>query len=292
MKNKKQPNIKHTINYIRTQFEKENYKLIEQEYVGAHTKMAYVCLNGHKHKINWANWSQGKRCPYCYGNVKLTLEFLKKEFDKDGYVLLSRHYIGNKQKLDYICPNGHKHGMEWVSWKNGHRCPTCAGNVPYKIEFIKEEFEKEGYKLLTDFYANSKQKLDYICPADHLSSISFTGWRLGQRCNTCAHIKMSAAGHWNWQGGISCEPYCQDWTRAYKEYIKERDGYKCLNPYCNSKNPNDLTVHHIDYNKKACGPENLITVCRSCNAKANYDRDWHTMWYQIIINKRYSENHV
>ncbi len=32
---------------------------------------------------------------------------------------------------------------------------------------------------------------------------------------------LSGDKHWNWKGGISCEPYCQDWTKEYKEYIKE-----------------------------------------------------------------------
>ena len=72
-----------------------------------------------------------------------------------------------------------------------------------------------------------------------------------------------------------------------KEFIKERDGYKGLNPYCSSKNPDDLTIHHIDYNKKNCDPSNLITVCRSCNSAANSDREWHTSWYQALMHMRY-----
>jgi hypothetical protein len=91
----------------------------------------------------------------------------------------------------------------------------------------------------------------------------------------------------NWKGGISCEPYCDAWAdKEYKESIKERDNYVCQNPDCwhNSKR---LCIHHIDYNKKNCKPGNLITVCTSCNARANFDRDWHQSWYQSIINKRY-----
>jgi hypothetical protein len=93
--------------------------------------------------------------------------------------------------------------------------------------------------------------------------------------------------HWNWKGGISCEPYCEQWSdKEYKESIKERDGYKCLNPECD-KNNHILCIHHIDYNKKNCHPLNLITVCISCNAKANYNRKWHKSWYQAIIERRY-----
>lgn len=70
--------------------------------------------------------------------------------------------------------------------------------------------------------------------------------------------------------------------------ILERDAYVCLNTYCTSKAPNDLTIHHIDYNKKNCHPSNLITVCRSCNGRANKDRRWYKAWYQAIMYRRYS----
>jgi len=89
-----------------------------------------------------------------------------------------------------------------------------------------------------------------------------------------------------WKGGISTEPYCCVWTKEYKEEIKERDGYKCLNPMCNH-NSKRLAVHHIDYNKKNCHPKNLISICTSCNSKANIDREWHTSFYQEIIRRIY-----
>ena len=61
----------------------------------------------------------------------------------------------------------------------------------------------------------------------------------------------------------------------------------CLNPYC-SKEHNVLTLHHIDYNKNNCGPDNLITLCNSCNSQANKDRGWHKAWYQAILKNRYN----
>lgn len=90
-----------------------------------------------------------------------------------------------------------------------------------------------------------------------------------------------------WRGGISIEPYCDQWVdKDYKESIKKRDGYICLNPEC-SKITKILNIHHIDYNKKNCHPLNLITLCVSCNAKANKDRSWHKSWYKAIIDNRY-----
>ena len=90
--------------------------------------------------------------------------------------------------------------------------------------------------------------------------------------------------HPNWKGGISYEPYSPEWTDKLKKSIKERDGNKCKNPEC-SKKINQLVVHHIDYNKKNCTPENLITLCNSCNAKANYNRDFHQAFYQKLMKK-------
>ena len=90
-----------------------------------------------------------------------------------------------------------------------------------------------------------------------------------------------------WKGGISYEPYCEQWLdQDYKKSIKERDEYRCLNPECN-KTCKILSIHHIDYNKKNCHPSNLITVCLSCNSKANKNRNWHTSWYKAILYRRY-----
>jgi len=100
------------------------------------------------------------------------------------------------------------------------------------------------------------------------------------------HADFSGKNHPNWKGGTSIEPYCEIWgDKKYKNSIKERDGNVCLNPYC-SGITEDLRVHHIDYNKKNCHPLNLITVCISCNSKANKDREWHNLWYKTIIFRR------
>ncbi len=123
-------------------------------------------------------------------------------------------------------------------------------------------------------------------------------WKCLCDCGKVTNVHTAAllSGHTNscgcfhfdriWRGGKSYDPYCQDWTKEYKEFIKNRDGNKCLNPCCWKKDK-ILSVHHIDYNKKNCKSINLITVCRSCNSRANTDRDWHTSWYNTIMYRRY-----
>lgn len=93
----------------------------------------------------------------------------------------------------------------------------------------------------------------------------------------------------NWREGISCEPYCDIWLdQGYKQSIKDRDNNECQNPDCR-KNCNHMTLclHHINYNKKDCPPKNLITLCISCNARANFNREICTDFYQNIMSEKY-----
>lgn len=102
-------------------------------------------------------------------------------------------------------------------------------------------------------------------------------------------LKISGKNNANWKGGIACSPYCDVWLdKEYKQSIRDRDNNKCQNPNCLTKHYDRLLdIHHIDYIKKNCVPKNLITLCRSCNIKANKNRKQHTKFYQKIIEQKY-----
>ena len=81
----------------------------------------------------------------------------------------------------------------------------------------------------------------------------------------------------NWADGKSFEPYTIDWTETLKRSIRERDNYICqlCSQYGN-------VVHHKNYDKKNCCSENLITLCRKCNVKVNFNRKY---WENYFNNK-------
>ncbi len=276
-----------TYKFIESQFKKEGYKLLENSYIHSTIKMKYKCPNDHIHFIRWGDWQQGHRCPYCADRPPIDINFIKEKFEEEGYKLLTEEYINSKQKLNYVCPKGHKHNISWNNWKKGFRCSHCSNKIKKTIRIIKQKFKKENYVLLTTEYKNNKQKLEYICPVGHIGYITWNNWKTGARCFKCSYVVRSGSIHYNWKGGISCEPYCDVWLdKDFKQSIKERDGYQCLNPNCWGTSKR-LTIHHIDYNKKNCDPSNLITLCASCNVRANKDRKWHKSWYNAILNKRY-----
>ena len=61
------------------------------------------------------------------GKKQLEIEFIRSEFEKEDYVLLTKDYKNCSQRLEYICPKGHEHVISWDNWKAGHRCTYCAG---------------------------------------------------------------------------------------------------------------------------------------------------------------------
>ena len=95
----------------------------------------------------------------------------------------------------------------------------------------------------------------------------------------------------NWQDGKSFEPYSIDWTESLKELTRERDTYTCQ--LCKKIQQEELislgqklSVHHIDYDKQNCHPDNLITLCHSCNVKVNSNRDYFTEFFRKLLKPR------
>lgn len=52
-------------------------------------------------------------------------------------------------------------------------------------EEVKEYFEKEKCKLLSETYQNNRQKLKYVCICGRESEITFDSFKQGQRCKDC-----------------------------------------------------------------------------------------------------------
>jgi hypothetical protein len=97
--------------------------------------------------------------------------------------------------------------------------------------------------------------------------------------------QMAGEKHFNWKGGVSRLPYSIDWTITLKRSIRERDKYMCR--ICGEPQGDiSLDVHHIDYNKENCNPDNLVTLCKSCHTKTNFNRDsWKEYFNKLLNNK-------
>ncbi len=92
--------------------------------------------------------------------------------------------------------------------------------------------------------------------------------------------------HHRWLGGLKSQEYGINWSNKLKRIIRKRDNYICQNKDCNciqNENGRKLDVHHIDYDKKNCIEENLISLCISCHMKSNTNREY---WVEYFKNMR------
>jgi hypothetical protein len=125
---------------------------------------------------------------------------------------------------------------------------------------------EETRKKISDILRGKKRK---PLTKEHRKNISIgnTGKHSGKNCNF-------------WINGKYSKKYSVDWTKTLKRSIRERDNYTCQ--LCGEKQEDKVFhIHHIDYDKLNCNPNNLVTLCHSCHSKTNYNRAY---WKQVFIN--------
>jgi len=64
------------------------------------------------------------------------------------------------------------------------------GKKKLTYEYVKEEIEKERYKLLSNEYINAKTKLELECPKGHKYEVKWNKWQQGTRCPICANNQL------------------------------------------------------------------------------------------------------
>jgi hypothetical protein len=159
-------------------------------------------------------------------------------------------------------------GKELSSNPNAERCHLCAN--------IKMNKDKTYEEIMGIVKAKTRKKK---------LSQSNTGYE-----HTKESKRLISLGH----GGTGI-PYEDNlYSLSFfniRESIRDRDGHECQN--CNKSEEQEiidfyrkLSIHHIDYNKMNCLPENLITLCTSCNIKANYNKDYWFVYYTYIMENK------
>ena len=159
----------------------------------------------------------------------------------------------------------------------GDKNPTKRPEIRKKIS----EAIKERYSLNEELKRKLRERMKEQMKGNKL--------RLGKKFSQESILKMKLAKignkNSNWKGGKSFGPYPTDWRDDLKESIRKRDGYVCQ--LCGIHQDElkgfhkKLDIHHIDYNKDNLNPDNLITLCRTCHIKTNFNREY---WIKYFYN--------
>jgi very-short-patch-repair endonuclease len=184
--------------------ENSDCKLISKEYKGVNYDIELLCgCREHTFITTFKRFRYGvTKCGFCKGKVNWSYDLVKKEFEKRGYKLLTKSYKNNKQLLEYICSKHKSKGVLKINLHDlmdGHGCRYCGyekmvSKQKLNYKFVKKEFEKAGYLLISTEYTSNSDKLKYICKKhpDEIQEGTYNNLKnYGNICRYCRYEKSA-----------------------------------------------------------------------------------------------------
>lgn len=176
-----------------------------------------------------------------------------------------------------------------------NRGSFCKGRKPWnygKKYSFSEEAKKNISKGMMGRFVSEKTK--------EKQRISMTGKKLSDShkidcsCSFCEVKRGDAIGkkHPAFKENKAKTEYSKEWTSDLRNSIRIRDNFTCQHCGTHQKQLKSiLSVHHIDYNKKNCQENNLISLCKKCHGRTNSLRTYWEPCFEIlfILNKKYDD---
>lgn len=249
----------HTIEKIKEEFAAKQYTLLANEYINPETKMDYICPihPNEKNSINYSNFKKGHGCVYCARETtknkqKHSIEFVRKEFENRGYVLLENQYINNKTPMKFQCakhPNEELY-ISYADFLKVQGCKYCgyqsmADQRRLPFEKVKKAFEDKGLILLDGKYKDNNTKMKYKCPKhpDKEQYITYGNLFAGQGCPMCSRENLRGENNHLWKGGVSeLNNYLRQYLDSWKLKSFKKYDYTC---FVTGQRGTNLEIHHV-----------------------------------------------
>lgn len=248
------------------------------EFLGGHIRQSHpISLEDYYNKF--INPNCNSTCPVCGDKLKfryLTTGYSKYCSHKCYSINLNGHSsskAGKKQlecwevRICSICGEGF--------WCYGHSSKKVCSNICKRkwLSKIRSLKIKKQCSWCNNYFLVSPSKSN----TRFCSLICYYDW-----AKETGSIRYGE-NHPSWIDGKSFEPYTPEFNNKLKEKIRKRDKYVCQECGMTQKELEyTLHVHHIDYDKKNCSENNLISLCNSCHVQTNYSRE---DWIEYFKNK-------
>ncbi len=170
------------------------------------------------------------------------------------------------------------------SWRY---CIDCKKRLPYG----SDKNTKRCRKCFYNWYRKENRpnwkggKVKCIDCGDETSN------RKAKRCFSCYKKYSVGKNAPNYIDGSSERKYPKEFNNKLKAKIRKRDNYQCQN--CDMIDEehiiiygSHIEVHHIDYDKENSNEENLVTLCKQCNLRANYNHSYWIVNYTSMVERK------
>lgn len=175
-----QPEAKEKMkNRLKKQWQDIGYRKKMTNSLSKGCKKAWDKDDGTRRKLVSENTSKGLKKKWQDPEFKKQQSKIQKEIQNRKQV---KDKKGKTLKKLWNDPIYRKKNIESRKGKPAHN------KHPY--EYIKEFFEKHGYKLLSKKYKNANTKLKVKCPDNHIIKISYGNLREGHGCPFCSKSKQ------------------------------------------------------------------------------------------------------
>lgn len=185
---------------------------------------------------------------------------------------MSYRMVSKKYNID------HKTVRNWVI-RSGNKIRTKE--EAFKLESKRTKGQRRSPK--SEF---KKGRITWNKNTKGIMKVNKGSFKKGEHQSSNTEFKKGKY-HPSYIDGRSHEKYPQEFNNKLRKQIRERDKFICQNCTMVEKEHvaiygRVLEIHHINYNRKNCYADNLITLCKQCNMWANKNREY---WKEYYKNK-------
>jgi hypothetical protein len=213
---------------------------------------------GYEYTSNWESYVKKKNktwCINCYPAATKTIEFVKAEFEKRGYTLLTNHYVNAHKPLEYIC-NKHPDTIQNIvynSLQQGCGCYYCGlekRSEKQRLTYarIEEVATQHDITLVCSRAENERSNVIFICnrhPDLGMQFVNYNDLQQGSTgCPYCRKERTSGRNSFLYKGKtLYPSQYVRSYLTEWKKEVAAKSGYVC--EVSGEKSNSKFVVHHL-----------------------------------------------